>query len=64
MVDGQLASGDVVAVVAAEPGLLENVDTVGDPGRDLHSVAEARLDIARVEVGHGAVAREALALDD
>jgi len=64
VVDGQLASGDVIAVVAAEPGPLEDVDTIGDPGRDLHSVANARLGVTRIEAVHGAVACEALALDD
>jgi len=64
VVDGELAGGNCLAVVAADLGPLEDVDTVGDPRRDLHILALALMGVARVEAIAVAVPGVALALDD
>jgi len=64
MVDGQLTSGDLIAVVAADLGPLEDVYTIGDPRRDLHVYTGAIVGVAVVETVAVAVTGVALALDD
>jgi len=64
MIDRELASSNIVTVVAAELRPLEDVDTVRDPGRNLHGDADAGEGVAGVEAGTGAVPRVALALED
>ena len=64
VIDGQLASGDCLAIVATDLGPLKNVDTVGDPGRDLHVLALALMCVTRVEAVAVALPSVALALDN
>jgi len=64
MVNGQCAIGNIVAIVAAELGPLENVCTIGNPRGDLHVYTLAKEGVAGVEVGAVTVTRVALALDD
>jgi hypothetical protein len=64
VVDGQLASGNCLAVVAADLGPLEDVVTVGDPRRDLHVLAFALMRVTGVEAVAVAVPSVTLALDD
>ena len=64
MVDGQLAGGNTVAVVAADLGPLEHVDTIRNPRGDLHVYTLAKVCVALVEAVTIAVTGVALALDD
>ena len=64
VVDGQLARADLLAVVAADLGPLEDVFTIGDPRRDLHVHALAKVGVAGVKAVAVAVTSVALALDD
>jgi hypothetical protein len=64
VVDGELASGNRLAIVAADLGPLEDVVTVGDPGRDFHVLALAAMCVTRVEAIAVAVPGVALALND
>jgi hypothetical protein len=53
-----------LAVVAPDLGPLKDVDTVGDPRRNLHILALARVGVTRVEAVAVAVPSVALALDN
>lgn len=64
VVDRELASGNCLAVVAADLRPLKDVDAIRDPGRDLHVLAFARMCVARVEAVAVAIPSVALALDD
>jgi hypothetical protein len=64
MVDGQLASGNTVAIVAADLGPLENVFAIRNPRGDLHVYAVAKVRVALVEAVAVTVTGVALALDD
>jgi len=64
VIDGQLASGDLLAVVAANLGPLEDVDTVGYPRGDFHVLADALVGVTGIEAVAVAVAGVALALDN
>jgi hypothetical protein len=48
VVNGELASGDGFAVVAADLGPLEDVVAIGDPGRNLHVLAFAFLGAQKI----------------
>jgi hypothetical protein len=64
VIDGQLASGDLLAVIAANLGPLEDVDTVGYPRGDFHILADAFVGVTGIEAIAVAVASVALALDN
>jgi len=64
VVDGQLASGDRLAVVAANLGPLEDVDAVGYPRGDFHVLADTLVGVTGIEAVAVAVASVALALDN
>jgi len=64
MVNRQLTSGDLLAIVAAKLGPLENVYTIRDPRRNLHVHTLAKVGVAGVETIAVAVTGVALALDD
>ncbi len=64
MVDGQLASGNCLAVVTADLGPLKDVVAIGNPRRDLHVLAIALVCVTRVEAVAVAIPGVALALDN